>query len=396
MQLVFHRICTVGPCRIERDPDLGLHPGARLAGRPAPPARSQIKTVAQAIGGPVRAAGRRARADGDAGRAEPVVRRRQLGRRRPDLLGAHRLGRRQRRHLVTRARRRTPAAGPSTVDAPTITGGVGLVVAQDEGSCAAPTTVGDRYTYSVWYRSSAPIQLVGYRRLAAGGYLSFGLSQPFPASPDQWSYATVVTRPMPAGIDRHQHRRRDQDRGQFSFDDFALTDSGPPPAVEPAAAAHRQQHAERRPVGDPDRRPPRTLTARPHARRDGRGWIVLARPARCWPRSPWRSSTGGWPDGGGARSRLADSIVWPCPPGSAPPAPCSSPTPPSRRPTCAICLDERQYVGHDGQRWTTMAELGADTGSCCARRSRTWSASRSSRPSRSGSGRCWCAPSTAT
>jgi hypothetical protein len=29
--------------------------------------------------------------------------------------------------------------------------------------------------------------------------------------------------------------------------------------------------------------------------------------------------------------------------------------PPSR---CAICEDERQYVGPDGQRWTTMAELG--------------------------------------
>ncbi len=27
---------------------------------------------------------------------------------------------------------------------------------------------------------------------------------------------------------------------------------------------------------------------------------------------------------------------------------------------CQICLDERQYVGYDGQRWTTMAELAAD------------------------------------
>jgi hypothetical protein len=27
---------------------------------------------------------------------------------------------------------------------------------------------------------------------------------------------------------------------------------------------------------------------------------------------------------------------------------------------CAICTDERQYVGHDGQRWTTLAELGAE------------------------------------
>jgi len=27
---------------------------------------------------------------------------------------------------------------------------------------------------------------------------------------------------------------------------------------------------------------------------------------------------------------------------------------------CPICLDERQYVGHGGQRWTTVAELGPD------------------------------------
>src|SRR5947209_11863069 len=26
-------------------------------------------------------------------------------------------------------------------------------------------------------------------------------------------------------------------------------------------------------------------------------------------------------------------------------------------PDCPICLDERQYVGHDGQRWTTLDAL---------------------------------------
>src|SRR3954470_14801630 len=26
---------------------------------------------------------------------------------------------------------------------------------------------------------------------------------------------------------------------------------------------------------------------------------------------------------------------------------------------CPICLDERQYVGWEGQQWTTLAELGA-------------------------------------
>jgi len=34
-----------------------------------------------------------------------------------------------------------------------------------------------------------------------------------------------------------------------------------------------------------------------------------------------------------------------------------TPQPPD---TCAICSDERQYVGWEGQRWTTMAELGRD------------------------------------
>jgi hypothetical protein len=33
------------------------------------------------------------------------------------------------------------------------------------------------------------------------------------------------------------------------------------------------------------------------------------------------------------------------------------PEPPAR---CAICADERQYVGWDGQRWTTMADLACD------------------------------------
>jgi hypothetical protein len=33
-----------------------------------------------------------------------------------------------------------------------------------------------------------------------------------------------------------------------------------------------------------------------------------------------------------------------------------SPAPPER---CAICDDDRQYVGHHGQRWTTLAELRA-------------------------------------
>jgi hypothetical protein len=41
---------------------------------------------------------------------------------------------------------------------------------------------------------------------------------------------------------------------------------------------------------------------------------------------------------------------------------CGAQYPPSASPPdgCTICLEERQYVGHDGQRWTTMAELASD------------------------------------
>ena len=41
---------------------------------------------------------------------------------------------------------------------------------------------------------------------------------------------------------------------------------------------------------------------------------------------------------------------------------CGTQYPPAASPPdgCTICLDERQYVGHDGQRWTTLAELASD------------------------------------
>jgi hypothetical protein len=40
-------------------------------------------------------------------------------------------------------------------------------------------------------------------------------------------------------------------------------------------------------------------------------------------------------------------------------ATCGAQHSPSAEPPaeCAICVDERQYIGHDGQRWTTLAEL---------------------------------------
>ena len=41
---------------------------------------------------------------------------------------------------------------------------------------------------------------------------------------------------------------------------------------------------------------------------------------------------------------------------------CGTQYPPAGEPPagCPICLDERQYVGHGGQRWTTPAQLAAE------------------------------------
>ena len=234
------------PVSGERDPAEGLHPGARLAGRAAPSrARSRSRRSPRRIGGGVPL--------GSAHRPPP----RPSGCRTPLSKAAH-------------SALDSPTCWEHTVssdgnvatwslvhdghtgnwaehlDAPTITGGVGLVVAQDLGSCAAPVIVGDRYTYGVWYRSNAPIQLVSYRRVTSGGYLSFGLSPAFAASPDAWSYATIVTRALPAGSTGISIGVAVKTAGQFSFDDFSLVDSGPPtPALGPrwrptaAPRAHR-------------------------------------------------------------------------------------------------------------------------------------------------------------
>ena len=63
---------------------------------------------------------------------------------------------------------------------------------------------------------------------------------------------------------------------------------------------------------------------------------------------------------------------------------------------CPICEDERQYVGWHGQQWTTMAEIARGHRVVSRNEEATWSASASSRPLRSASGRCWCALRTAT
>ena len=64
--------------------------------------------------------------------------------------------------------------------------------------------------------------------------------------------------------------------------------------------------------------------------------------------------------------------------------------------SCAICDDERQYVGWGGQRWTTMDELAADHAVVVREEEPGLSASGSSRRSPSGSARCWSPPRRAT
>ncbi|HEV7208569.1 MAG TPA: polysaccharide deacetylase family protein [Mycobacteriales bacterium] len=146
-----------------------------------------------------------------------------------------------------------------------IASGVGLVVAQDEGSCAAPAKVEERYGFALWYRSTAPLYLVAYRRVAQGGYLSFGLSDPFPASPNHWSHASVTTAPLPTGSTGLSVGLVVKDAGTFTVDDATLLDAGPAdpaagpgpnpsvlavtiPQVAPGSSADRRADASRRRV----------------------------------------------------------------------------------------------------------------------------------------------------
>jgi len=67
------------------------------------------------------------------------------------------------------------------------------------------------------------------------------------------------------------------------------------------------------------------------------------------------------------------------------------------RKDCPVCLDERQYVGWDGQQWTSLAELtGKVTVAGCRRKDPASSASAPTRRLPSASARCWSVPPVAT
>jgi len=117
------------------------------------------------------------------------------------------------------------------LELPVIGAGVALAVTQDEGTCAPPINVGDRYTVGIWYKSTAPIHLLAYRRLPAGGYRTFGFSQAFPASPGTWSYANFTTEATPPGANAAiSPGVAIRNSGSFTFDDLTLSDAGPAPA----------------------------------------------------------------------------------------------------------------------------------------------------------------------
>ena len=234
LQVVFHRVCTAGPCRTSAikisvfTQVLDWLAAQRKAGA------LRVTTLAQAIGGPVRAPVAAPAPTATLGVPNASF---EGGNSVPDTptCWEHTASGDDNTATWSLVHDAHSGSWAEHVDAPHVTGGIGLVVTQDEGSCASPATAGDRYTYSVWYKSDAPIQLVSYRRLAAGGYVPIALSAPFPAAPDGWSFATVETRPLAAGTTGISVGVVMKVSGHFSFDDFALVDAGPAPAAIPAA-----------------------------------------------------------------------------------------------------------------------------------------------------------------
>jgi peptidoglycan/xylan/chitin deacetylase (PgdA/CDA1 family) len=234
VQVFFHRVCTLAPCRSNAirisvfTQVLDWLAAQRKAGA------LRVTTLARAVGGPVRATVAAPPPTATLGVPNASF---EGGSSVPDTptCWEHTVsgdGNTATWSLVHDAH---SGAWAEHVDAPHVAGGIGLVVTQDEGSCASPAVAGDRYTYSVWYESDAPVALVSYRRLAAGGYVPIALSTPFPASPGQWSFATTQTNPLAAGTTGISIGVVMKASGHFTFDDFTLADAGPAPVAVPAA-----------------------------------------------------------------------------------------------------------------------------------------------------------------
>ena len=83
------------------------------------------------------------------------------------------------------------AAAGTTVDR-------GLALMRDAGSCGIAAVPGQRFTGSAWYKSTAAVGFMLYRRDAAGFWRSWTTTPSTPASAS-WARATFTTPPVPAG-----------------------------------------------------------------------------------------------------------------------------------------------------------------------------------------------------
>lgn len=232
VQLVFHRVCTQQPCRENAVQLSQFQQVLDWLSNAQAHGVLTVKTVHQAVGGPLRPP-----VAGPANTATQLVVPNssfEQGESAPgvptcweSILSGD--GNQPTWSLVRDAHSGTWG---EHLELPVIKAGVALTVTQDEGSCAPPIKVGDRYKVGIWYKSTAPIHLVAYRRLPAGGYRTFGLSQAFPASPGTWSYASFTTEATPPGGNAAiTPGIAIRNAGSFTFDDATLTDAGPAPAA---------------------------------------------------------------------------------------------------------------------------------------------------------------------
>jgi len=95
----------------------------------------------------------------------------------------------------------------------------------DSGNCAPTVVSGDKYSISLYYKSTVPVFITIYTRTTSGTWGYWTQSASFPASSD-WTQATFTTADIPAGVNGLSFGMTIAGTGTLSTSNYSLVDTG--------------------------------------------------------------------------------------------------------------------------------------------------------------------------